>query len=400
MWRNKNVWIILSGEFIAGLGLWLGILGNLEFMQQHVPSDFMKSVIMFIGLLAGVLVGPMAGRVIDQYEKKKVLLYAGFGRVVSVIFMFLAIQYESISFMIAFMIAIQISAAFYFPALQSVIPLIVREHELLQMNGVHMNIGTIARIAGTSLGGVLLVVMSLQYMYAFSMAAYALLFLSTFFLKFEDQKPTTSNEQTSKDNSFMEVFRILKGIPIAFRALILSIIPLLFIGGFNLMVINISEMQHDPTIKGFIYTIEGIAFMLGAFVIKRLSNYISPEKLLHIFAFCTAFAHLSLFFSDVKWMALVSFGMFGFSVGCFFPVMSTIFQTKIEKSYHGRLFSFRNMFERVMFQIVLLGTGFFLDTIGLRYMVLIFGVISLFIIFTSLTGQKQVDKQPSQSANM
>lgn len=31
----------------------------------------MKSVILFIGLLAGVLVGPMAGRVIDQYEKKK-----------------------------------------------------------------------------------------------------------------------------------------------------------------------------------------------------------------------------------------------------------------------------------------------------------------------------------------
>ena len=67
--------------------------------------------------------------------------------------------------MIAFMVALQISA-FYFPALQSVIPLIVREHELLQMNGVHMNVGTIARIAGTSLGGILLVVMSLQYMYA------------------------------------------------------------------------------------------------------------------------------------------------------------------------------------------------------------------------------------------
>lgn len=71
MWRNKNVWIVLIGEFIAGLGLWLGILGNLEFMQKYVPSDFMKSVILFIGLLAGVLVGPMAGRIIDQYEKKK-----------------------------------------------------------------------------------------------------------------------------------------------------------------------------------------------------------------------------------------------------------------------------------------------------------------------------------------
>lgn len=121
-----------------------------------------------------------------------------------------AIQFESIAFMIAFMVALQISAAFYFPALQSVIPLIVREHELLQMNGVHMNVGTIARIAGTSLGGILLVVMSLQYMYAFSMAAYALLFLSTFFLQFEDKKSTTPSKQAAKDNSFMEVFLYFK----------------------------------------------------------------------------------------------------------------------------------------------------------------------------------------------
>ncbi|MGG2015057.1 MFS transporter [Bacillus sp. S10(2024)] len=400
MWHNKNVWVVLTGEFIAGVGLWLGILGNLEFMQKHVPSDFMKSVIMFIGLLAGVLVGPMAGRFIDQYSKKKVLLYAGFGRVISVIFMFFAIHYESIAFMILFMITIQISAAFYFPALQSVIPLIVQEHELLQMNGIHMNIATIARIVGTSLGGVLLVIMSLKYMYAFSMAAYALLFFSTFFLNFEDTKTNITNEKQRQNTSFMEVFRILKEIPIAFRALILSIIPLLFIGGFNLMVINISEMQHDTTIKGFIYTIEGLAFMLGAFVIKRLSERVSSYKLLYIFSFCIAFSHLSLYFSDIKWMTLVSFGMFGFSVGCFFPVMSTIFQTKIDKSYHGRIFSFRNMFDRVMFQIVLLGTGFFLDTIGLQYMVLIFGVISLFIIFISVLQQKQLSKDTSQTPNM
>ena len=121
---------------------------------KYVPSDFMKSVILFIGLLAGVLVGPMAGRIIDQYEKKKSFFMLVLV-VLLVLFYVFAIQFESIAFMIAFMVALQISAAFYFPALQSVIPLIVREHELLQMNGVHMNVGTIARIAGTSLGGIL-----------------------------------------------------------------------------------------------------------------------------------------------------------------------------------------------------------------------------------------------------
>ncbi|HWI48175.1 MAG TPA: MFS transporter, partial [Rummeliibacillus sp.] len=54
MWKNQNVWIILSGELIAGLGLWAGIIGNLEFMQERVPSDFMKSLILATGLLAGI----------------------------------------------------------------------------------------------------------------------------------------------------------------------------------------------------------------------------------------------------------------------------------------------------------------------------------------------------------
>ncbi|MGA9468384.1 MAG: MFS transporter, partial [Exiguobacterium marinum] len=62
MWKNRNVWIILTGEFVAGLGLWLGIIGNLEFMQDRVPSDFVKAVILAIGLLAGVAIGPLAGR--------------------------------------------------------------------------------------------------------------------------------------------------------------------------------------------------------------------------------------------------------------------------------------------------------------------------------------------------
>lgn len=92
MWKNRNVWILLTGEFVAGLGLWLGIIGNLEFMQGKVPSDFLKSLILAAGLLAGLAVGPAAGRITDQASKKTVMLVSGFARSVSVVFMLIAIH--------------------------------------------------------------------------------------------------------------------------------------------------------------------------------------------------------------------------------------------------------------------------------------------------------------------
>ncbi|WP_379968083.1 MFS transporter [Ectobacillus sp. sgz5001026] len=383
MWRNKNVWLVLFGEFVAGLGLWLGIIGNLEFMQHYIPSDFLKSLILFSGLFAGVLFGPLAGKMIDEYSKKKILIYSGFGRLISVVFMFLALHFENIWFMVLFMISIQIAAAFYFPALQAIIPLIVSDKQLLQMNGYHMNVSTISRIAGTAVGGALLAVTSLEWIYSLSMSAYAILFLSTFLLHFQDTSTPSKQPSSQQKSGFKEIFHLLKQIPIASHTLLLNVIPLLFIGGFNLVVISISELQHDPTIKGMLYTVEGISFLLGAFLIKYVSTVLSSLKLLYAYSFLIAIAHASLFFSDIKMMAIASFALFGFGVGGFFPVASTIFQTKIDKQYHGRLFSFRNMFERMMFQIVLLATGLFLDTIGLRYMVLIFSGISFFVIVLS-----------------
>ncbi|WP_347178058.1 MFS transporter [Sporosarcina thermotolerans] len=188
MWRNRNVWIILSGEMIAGLGLWTGIIGNLEFLQEKVPSDFVKALILSIGLLAGIIAGPLAGRIIDQSKKKTILIVAGFGRLFSVVFMLLAISTGSVWWMVAFIITIQLSATFYFPALQSTIPLIVKDDDLLTMNGMHMNVATIARVAGTALAGVMLVYWSLASLYWVSMLAYALLLGFTMFLRIDEEK--------------------------------------------------------------------------------------------------------------------------------------------------------------------------------------------------------------------
>ncbi|WP_018131038.1 MFS transporter [Effusibacillus pohliae] len=389
MWKNRNVWIVLAGELIAGLGLWTSIIANLEFMQRHVPSDFLKSLILAAGLLAGVLVGPYAGNVIDSSRKKTVLLYAGLGRMVSVCFMFLALSFESVWWMVLFAVTLQVAAAFYFPALQSVIPLIVKDQDLLSLNGVHMNVATVARILGTALAGLMLAVMSLSALYAASLVAYACLLFATFFLRVDEQKLAERRNRTAEKTGFRDMFPVLRQFPVAVMVLVLTVIPSEFIGGFNLMVIRISEMQNDPQVKGLLYAVEGVCFVLGSFLVKKWANGREPVKLLLLFAGGIAVAHLSLALADHRWTSLLSFGLFGLCAGLFFPLVSTLFQKQIPREYHGRFFSFRNMMDRVLFQIVLLATGLCLDTIGFAKMVLLFGTISFCITIYYALGVKK-----------
>ncbi|MBN8435869.1 MFS transporter [Priestia flexa] len=393
MWKNRNVWILLLGELIAGLGLWMGIIGNLEFMQAKIPSDFMKSIILAIGIVIGVALGPLAGKLTDQLHKKKVMLAAGLLRTISVLFMLLALATDSIGWMIVFLILIQISAAFYFPALQATLPLVVDEKELLQLNGVYMNVSTLSRILGTALGGALLIIMPLHTLYLFSFAAYLALFLLTMLLKVEDDSVSKVGEHVKEKRDFSTLFPMIKQEPIVSITLIMLLIPLLFIGGFNLIVINISELQDSAAIKGWIYTAEGIAFMLGAFTVKQLTKYISQVQILFVFSLFVGVSQLMLYMATNSLITIIAFTIFGFAIGCFFPVAATIFQTTVPKDFHGRFFSFRNMLERIVFQVVLLTTGFLLDSIGFQLMTVAFGMVSvglttLFYIWYRQTRQR------------
>ncbi|MGG3467607.1 MFS transporter [Neobacillus pocheonensis] len=397
MWKNRNIWILLTGEFIAGLGLWLGVIGNLEFMQAKLPSDFLKSLLLAGGLLAGIAVGPYAGRLTDQSSKKKVMLIAGFVRAVSVVFMLIAIATGSIWWMVVFLVLLQISAAFYFPALQAALPLVVADKDLLRLNGVHMNVSTLSRIIGTALAGLLLVIMPLSMLYVSSLAAYIGLFILTFFLDIDESKGMQqAMKSTLEQTSFKDVFPIIKGLPIVSMTLIMTLVPVLFLGSFNLMVINISEIQDSSAIKGWIYTAEGTSFMVGALFIKQISDKVSPYIILFACSFMVGLSQFLLYLAELPVVTIAAFLLFGFSVGCFFPTAATIFQTSVPKDFHGRFFSFRNMLDRISFQIVLLISGFLLDMIGLQLMCVLFGGLSIIITTIFYTRYKHTQTRTVQ----
>lgn len=387
MWGKRNVWIILLGEFVVGLGLWAGIIGNLAFMQKVVPSDFHKSLIISIGILAGLVVAPLAGRLIDQSKKKTVIQFASVGRILSVFFMFIALYTNSVIWMILFLITLQIAAAFYMPALQSIIPLVVKDKDLMTLNAWQMNARTISRIVGTAAAGLMLSYFELKWLYIVSLIVYIIMYFITNSLKLDEAVNVSVNDK--EKGRFKDVYPMLKEHPVVLMTLVLMLIPTLFLGSFNLVIMKITEMHESTTISGLLYTVEGIGFMLGAAGLKYIAERVKIGTLLFGLALIIGLMELMLLLADSTFFALLTFGLFGFSVGCFFPTTMVIFQKQVPKEYHGRFFSFRNMIDSVVFQIVLLSTGMMLDLIGLSGMGIVFSMISLSLTVTFFLFSKK-----------
>jgi MFS transporter, DHA3 family, macrolide efflux protein len=438
MWRNRNVWLIMAGEAVAGLGMWVGIIGNLEFLQHTVPSDTLKSLIILCNTYVGLFLGPYAGKLIDSSSKKTIVNLSGLLRIISVLFMFGAIATGNVWWMVIYLLLLGTSATFFFPAWQAIIPMVVPGEQLLKVNSLYMTVSTLTRVLGTAFGGLPLLYMSLNMMYLCTIIAYTALFLITLMLRLEEhpdeeasqnsplesnvgrtgtdgtavgagvnghtgtaeaqqdvdmgvtrsgedvpekETPATAKRRTpsKKSGGFKELWPMLRTSPNVLASLLLTFVPALFLGGFNLVILKISELQADTSIKAWLYTAEGICFLLGSVLAKKFGGEHRRMAVLLGCTFVFGGAHAALILVDVKPVVVAAFGSFGLAAGIFFPITTTLFQKEVAPEMHGRFFSLRGMLDRLLFQVVLVATGILLDAVGFRPMEAILAACSLLL---------------------
>ena len=355
MWKNKNMWVLMVGIFGAEMGMWLGLIGNLEFLQRNVSSSFIQSLILIIGVVSGFISGPFIGNMIDSLNKKLALFIAGVIRILGILSMLLAIGVNSIIWMLISMVLIGVAASFYFPGIQAIIPLISdNEEDLIQANALQMNIMTLARIIGTALAGILLLLISLKEIYMYSLIAYIILLLSTFFLKFEENRNDEKNSKKTNRNKFREIFPVIKSKPMVFQSLILSVIPFIFISSFNLIVIEISNIHSNPSIKGLLYTVEGLSVIITGLLVQYLVKKHNIMRAIILSCVLIVISYTLLFFTTIEFLPFIAFFLFGVSFGLFMPLSATLYQKQISGKLHGRFFSFKRVYETGIGQISLL----------------------------------------------
>lgn len=398
LWSNRNYLLILSGETLSNSAVWLGLLANLQFLQNLVPSDFFKSLILVAGPIAGILAGPKAGVIIDKYLKKDVMMWGSLVQMLSAAIQVAAMSLQSVPLMITGLLVLNIGSSFYLPTLRSVIPLIVAKEELVSANAIFNNAVTLTRIVATGVSGLLLTVLPLQGMYITALALLIIMTALRFMMHFEEQ--SSNNAQHGKNVnkiSFFDVFPLLRSVPALIVITVSSTLVFLFLGGFNLLILKFSEALDDPALKGILYTVEGVCVLAGGFIAKRLLSGGDMLKRNVLLLAGVAASVFVMHFTESKIAVIAGFALFGIMLGIWMPSYGAIPQMIVPEDIRGRYFAFQEMCNRSVFQLALLATGAMLQLVGLpNHLLLLSGVlmIGFLTVYASVQRNKIQVKAP------
>lgn len=151
--RERNFSLLWSGQVISNFGdrfNYMAVMGLILFNWEGSALD---AGFMFIFMtLPALLFGPIAGVVVDRYDKKRVMILCDIVRAA-----FVAMLPFVSSLLQVYVIVFLVSSVsrFFYPARSAIIPQIVSDRQLMVANSLSQSTYQVSAIAGYALGGAL-----------------------------------------------------------------------------------------------------------------------------------------------------------------------------------------------------------------------------------------------------
>ena len=300
--KNKNFLIIVIGQIISLFGNAIQRFSMSLYLLEFTGSTAVFSQILAISTIPYILFAPIAGRLSDKINRKKIMVYLDlFCSILIGVYAFILFKgNDSVLIVGTVMFMLSVCATLYGPAVTSSIPQIVEEDKLTSANGVINQVGSIVNFVGPILAGVLYGLLGIKVIVIVNAVSFFASAIMEMFLDIPDvvnENGVTENEiATTKDNekimsmdfvkkSFIdakEIFIYLKnekkivlGIIVSyalcniFLSPILSIVAPYFINVF---------LGLSSEIYGIVEAVFVLGMILGGFWISVKPNMFSMKK--------------------------------------------------------------------------------------------------------------------------
>lgn len=339
--------VVWLGQLVSLLGSSLSNFALDVWVYQQTGSVTQLSFLILFSALPNVIISPLAGVLVDNWNRRWVMILSDLGAALSTLTIATLVAAGKIQIWHIYVASALISSfnAFQWPAYSAATTLLVPPKYLGRANGMNHLAHATGQLLSPLLGGVLLGVIQLSGIFVLDLSSFLFALTTLLLVRFPHHK-VTRRQQTDKTSLLTQAvysFHYLRD-----RS---GLVALLFFLASSNFLVGIVQVLAYPLILSFaslaqlgtIMSLGGVSMLTGSLFMSTWGsgrqNYINIlfcSMLLNGFSMMVAGLYPSVLLFTVATF-LFFFGLPFISSSC-----QVIFQKKVALDVQGRVFSLRN----------------------------------------------------------
>jgi MFS family permease len=364
-----------TGFFVVWLGQLVSLLGSAMtrfaitiWAYQETESALVLATVGFFAFGPSVVLSPVAGALVDRFNRKRIMAIADSGAAVSTLLLLLLYSTGNLEIWHLYVAGFinGVFDSFQFPAFSASVTMLVPKEHYGRASGMRSLAESAGDVAAPILAGVILVAGDIGTLFWLDIATF-LFAISALMLVHIPQPEATEEGLAARGSIFSESAFGLKYI---FRIPSLLGIQLIFFlanlfATFTLILLSpmiLASTQNDALTLGTVQSFLGIGGLVGGLIISAWGG---PKRRVHgVFlgmAGGGVFGATLLGLADhVVWWSVGAFAM-TFFIPMINACNSAIWQAKIAPDIQGRVFAARRMIAQITAPVAMLLSGWLAD---------------------------------------
>ena len=348
--RNANYRYTWIGQVVSEIGDHFNNIAVFSLVLGATKSGLVVSGVMLSRAVPAMLVGPLAGVVLDRLDRKRVMIASDLVRAVVALCFILTVSRTDTWLVYLLSALLMVASPFFTAGRASILPAITTKEELHTANSLTQTTQWTTLTIGTLLGGVSVA----QFGYKLAFAGNALSFLisalciSRLFLPGRgfraERRALTETDVVRPWHEYIEGLRYIRAHPLIFGIALIGVGWATGGGAAQILFSVFGELvfNRGPEGLGFIWSAAGIGLLCGAAVAYQLGRRIGFEAYKRTIVICyVVHGGAYIAFSQMRsfgW-ALVFIGLSRAAVGVSSILNMSQLLRHVSDSFRGRVFS-------------------------------------------------------------
>lgn len=375
--------LLLSGVGIANLGAWIYLIALNVLVYNMGGSALAVAALYVIKPLATLFTNAWSGSMIDRLNKRKLMIHLDIYRA-----LFIAILplLPSIWIVYVFVFFISMASAIYEPTAMTYMTKLIPVEQRQRFNSLRSLIGSGAFLIGPAIAGVLLIASTPEIAIYINAIAFLLSGFITLLLPNLDKKEASD---TTSNTLSLTVLKKDWNTVINFSRKHVYVVCVYFLFQSMFVLATATDSLELSFAKevllltdseyGFLVSIAGAGFILGAITNTILSKKLAPSLLIGIGSLFIAIGYLIYAFSNVFLIAAIGFFILSFSMAYANTGFYTFYQNNIPVHMMGRIGSIYGLVIAIVTIFITILSGVATQFISIQLVVIVGSLIMLFI---------------------